>query len=121
MLKLEQIQLLPNTLMIEEHPVIVQDTVNGIARDPNEVKREREMRLYRTGVIISQGDIDEAVETNLTTKDLVGKTIIYTANVVDVIDLPIEGTKRVVSIHANNIYAFLVDEEIDRPHNSIGI
>jgi hypothetical protein len=112
MLQLSQIKLLQDAIFVEEHPVLVKETVNGITRDPNEVKRERETRLYRTGVVILQGEFSQKVIEEVG-KDLIGKTVIYTANMAEVVDLPIVGVARLISLQAFYINGFIEDAKDD--------
>ena len=117
MLNLKQIQLPNNILLIEEHPVVVDETVGGVHRDPVDIAREKSMRVFRTGKVISEGIIDTTILTSFSTKGksliistLVGKTVMYMAPSVDIVDVPVEQTKRLVSINASYLFSLIGEE-----------
>ncbi len=119
MLNINQINLNDNLLLIEEHPVIVQETISGVHRDPKDIDREKAARLFRTGVVKSEGILSGEVLSSFSTigKDnqrerlnlntLVGQTVLYMANGIDVVDIPVEDSKRLVSINALYIHSLI--------------
>ena len=122
MLTLNQIKLPSNILLVEEHPVTVQETIGGVHRDPQDIAREKAMRVFRTGTVISEGIVDKEILSSFSTKgegdrlvkmeleSLIGKTVMYMVSGIDIVDVPVEDTKRLVSINAAHLYSLISEE-----------
>ncbi len=120
MLNLKQITLKPNLLLIEEHPVEVEETSNGVMLNPERIKVLKESRRFRTGTVILEGDCTSPSFSikgkNVTS--LLNQIILYPADAVDVIDIPVEGTTRLVSINADYIVGIIQDEDVIEGFNT---
>ena len=99
MLKIEEIKLKQNLVIIEEHPVEVDETIGGVMKSEEQIAQERAKRLVRTGVVIASGQIGELTNSalpssltkgkHLTPEELIGTVVVYPANAVDfVFDIP---------------------------------
>lgn len=122
MLNLKQFQLPKNILLIEEHPVTVEETVSGVHRSKEDIDREKSMRVFRTGVVLAEGELDKEILSSFSTKgednrlhqldltSLIGKTVVYMVHGVNVVDVPVEDTKRLVSIKADYLFSLLADD-----------
>lgn len=112
MLDLKQIKLKPNLLLVEEHPVEVEETSNGVMLNPERIKAIKESRRFRTGTVILEGEntFSSIFIKGKSITSLLHQIIIYPADAVDVIDIPVEGTTRLISINSDYIFGIITDE-----------
>ena len=121
MLNKNSIKLKNNLIVVDEHPVVVNETVGGVLRPEEEIKKEKQSRLIRTGVIKLAGTIDTEVIDKLSTSSfkgkifqqegLIGQTVLYSVHAVEQpLDVPIEDISKPVLLNLGYIYAFLDDE-----------
>lgn len=118
MLNIEEIKLKQNLVIIEEHPVEVEETVGGVLKPEEQIAQEKAKRLVRTGVVIASGQIGELTNStlpssltkgkHLTPEELIGTVVIYPANAVDfVFDIPLKDTKRPIVLSIDYILGTL--------------
>ncbi len=117
MLKLSEISLKKNLLLIEEYPLdIAPQTDAGIHKSEDVLNEERARRRFRTGKIIKWGALDdESVEASglqYTGEELIeNQNILYTADAVELVDIPVEGTKRLLLVNLHNIIGVIKFQE----------
>lgn len=117
MLNLNQIDLKQNLLLIEEYPVQVEETINGVRKPQEAIEKEKLAKRFRVGKVIAAGWITDDVKQELPLslfkgekpahEEIIGKEVIYTANGAELVDLPVEGTKILVTNNARYIFAAL--------------
>ncbi len=94
MLNVNQLPLKENLLIIDEYEVQVQPTMGTsavIQKTQDQIDQDKRTIRFRLGKVIKSGDIDEKTLTQFSTK---GKTlknvdVLYTADAVDKIDIPL--------------------------------
>lgn len=112
MLELKSIKLINNLLLIKENPVEVQTTTpNGIRLPEEKISRARAAVRFRTGVIVAHGKL-----TADETADLTGKVVMYPADRIDGLDIPVcldkseENPTRIeplVMLDLHTVFAFI--------------
>lgn len=114
MLKLSELELKKNLLLVEEYPLdIAPQTSTGIHKSEQEVNDERARRRFRIGKIVKWGELDDdlARESGLqcrldehNAEEMIeDQDILYTADAVEIVDIPIEGTIRLLLVNLHNI------------------
>lgn len=118
MLNVKQLLLKDNVLLVEEYPPQVQATMgtaNVIQKTEAQLDQDKARIRFRVGKVIATGAVKEEALTQFSTKgeSLVGKDILYTADAVDVIDIPLNDTARLlrpVTISINYVIAIVLPE-----------
>lgn len=121
MLQLETIKLPNDLLLIDEHPVVVQETTAGIkTMSEEEIKHEKLTKRIRTGTVIKEGvqsqeSFDRFGNITPTLNTFVGQTVMYMAMSVDPIDIAIEGVAIPVTTRSNYLLS-IIDESVASPY-----
>jgi hypothetical protein len=116
-MEIKDLTLLENILVIEEHPVVVPETHNGIMLNPERVDQLKQARRFRTGVVLGQGYISPDSQASSILKGkltFIGETVVYDAQTADLLDLPIskETNNKLITINANYLFAIAnIDSE----------
>lgn len=119
MLNQNSIKLKNNFIVVDEHPVVVvAETIGGVMRAEEDIKREKQSRTIRTGVIKLAGYVEDSILESLSPsltkgklEQLVGNTVIYSVHAVETpIDVPVEDVTRPVLLNIAYIIGFIEDE-----------
>lgn len=118
MLNQNSIKLKNNFIVVDEHPVVVAETIGGVMRSEEDIKREKQSRTIRTGVVKLAGHIEDSILESLSPsltkgklEQLVGSTVIYSVHAVETpIDVPVEGIERPLLLNIAYIIGFIEDE-----------
>lgn len=125
MLKLSELELKKNLLLVEEYPLdIAPQTDAGIHKSEDQLNEERARRRFRVGKIVKWGALEDQLiedsgllrrldeDNNL--EVIEDQDILYTADAVEIVDIPIEGTKRLLLVNLHNIIGVVnFEEEFD--------
>jgi len=122
MLKLSEIELKKNLLLVEEYPLdIAPQTSAGIHKSEAELNEERARRRFRTGKILKWGELDDTLAREVGLQGVADEhneidmiddqNILYTADAVELVDIPVEGTKRLLLINLHNIIGVITFED----------
>jgi len=114
MLKLSEVELKKNLLLVEEYPLDIKpQTDAGIHKSEDQLNEERARRRFRIGKIVKWGWLDDQLvedsglhrrldeDNNL--ELIEDQNILYTADAVELVDIPIEDTKRLLMVNLHNI------------------
>ncbi len=122
MLKLSEVNLKKNLLLIEEYPLDIKpQTDAGIHKSEEQLNDERSRRRFRIGKIVKWGTLDDSLvldsglicreDENRELELVENQDIFYTADAVELVDIPIEGTKRLLLVNLHNIIGVVNFEE----------
>lgn len=116
MLKVSQIKLKNNMVLIDMEIPQVSDTVNGIHKSEEQKELEARQMEHRVGTIITHGTIDKTLLTSILGGDLanpVGKVVLFSAMALDPFRIPVEGHEKSLLVLINFEYLLgeIVDEE----------
>ncbi len=125
MLKLSEIELKKNLLLIEEYPLDIKpQTEAGIHKSEEQLNEDRARRRFRIGKIIKWGALDNELALDAGLQHILDEhnepeliedqNILYTADAIELVDIPIEDTKRLLLINLHNIIG-VVNFEEDAP------
>jgi hypothetical protein len=121
MIKKEQIHLITNTLLVKGFKPELPEDKDSSVIIPEEIKKQKAANIrYRTGVVVLEGKLDKELLSRFTFKgkpveSLINHTIIFPANLIDVIDFPIEELDIPISIDISHIWAILdTDDELSK-------
>lgn len=103
-LKLEQISLKPNLVLVEEEPVQVQETQNSVRLPQETIEKLKNKQFIRIGKVVKS---HSSVYTPKT-------IIVYQFNSVDPFDLPVEDYENLKTINSDYILGIInYDESTD--------
>lgn len=100
-LKLEQISLKPNLVLVEEEPVEVQEMQGGVRLAQETIEKLKNKQFIRVGKVIKSHSSVYTPET----------IIVYQFNSVDPFDLPIEGYNNLKTINSDYILGIIIQDE----------
>lgn len=113
-LQLQTLQLKKNTLIIDAHPVEIDDT-GVIKKSIEAIEAEKAMRVWRTGKVVAEGYQDISTKLQFCEPNgdgimsYINKTVLFMANAVNPIDVPIEGVTTPVLINTEYLIS-IIDE-----------
>jgi hypothetical protein len=115
MLKLEQIKLRDNMLLIDMEVPQISDTINGIHKTEDQKELEARQTNHRIGEVILAGDVEvPLVQTILKqpTTHIVGRILLFEATVVEPFRIPVEGYEKraLILIRLDYILGQIVEE-----------
>lgn len=119
-LQLQTLQLKKNTLIIDAHPVEIDDS-GVIKKTPKEIEDLKALRVWRTGIVVAEGFQEEEIrksfrvgnnEIPITFKK---EIVLFMANGVNPIDVPIEGVNSPVLINTEYLIS-IIDESKSSPY-----
>lgn len=116
MLKLKQINLKENLLLVQQEEVVVQETQGGVHLSKEEITREKTKKLVMIGTVIAEGNLSDEILTALSSKGkklttLVGQVIAYHKMSIDVFDIPVENHNNLFTVNGHYPIAIISDEE----------
>ncbi len=124
MLKLSELELKKNLLLVEEYPLDIKpQTDAGIHKSEEQLNEERARRRFRIGKIIKWGALDDELSLDAGLQHILDENnepeliedqnILYTADAIELVDIPVKNTKRLLLINLHNIIGVVNFEEED--------
>ena|SRR5947207_92329 len=92
MLDYTKLNMKNGLLLVEEHEVEIQDSINGVLLDDKTIELNKAKRNSRTGTVMIGSDDIEA-----------GEVVLYRAEYAEPLDIPIEKMLRPVTLSAHTI------------------